>query len=83
MEYTIYNESLVKYMLRDPISGLYYHFGAFSGAVGLNIAQADRFNTIKEAEDARRFACEQDKKLKDLQIRKVKVIDIGEVNENI
>lgn len=79
MEYTIYNESLVKYMLRDPISGLYYHFGAFSGAVGLNIAQADRFDTIKEAEDARRFACEQDKKLKDLQIRKIKVIDIGEV----
>ena len=82
MEYTIYNESLVYYSLRDPIGGKYYHFGAISGPVGVNIEKADRFNTRKEAEDAIRFAVQSDEKLKDLQIRKVKVIDIGEVNDN-
>ena len=80
MEYTIYSESLVYYALRDPIGGKYYHFGAISGPVGVNIEKADRFDTRKEAEDAIRFACQENPQLKDLQIRKVKVIDIGEVD---
>ena len=50
MEYTIYSESLVYYALRDPIGGKYYHFGAISGPVGVNIEKADRFDTRKEAE---------------------------------
>lgn len=79
MEYTIYNESLVYYALRDLISGNYYHFGAISGPIGVDILRADRYNSIEAAKDARRFAYQQDEKLKDLQIRKVKVIDIGEV----
>lgn len=79
MEYTTYSESLVYYALRDPISGKYYHFGAISGPVGVNVEKADRFDTRKEAEDAIKFATQSDEKLKDLQIRKVKVIDIGEV----
>ena len=78
MEYTIYSESLVYYALRDPIGGKYYHFGAISGPVGVNIEKADRFDTRYEADDARRFAVQSNEKLKDLQIRKVKVIDIGE-----
>lgn len=82
MEYTIKNESLVYYALRDPIGGKYYHFGAISGPVGVNIEKADKFDTRKEAEDAIRFACQENPQLKDLQIRKVKIIDIGEVNDN-
>lgn len=82
MEYTIYNESLVYYALRDPIGGKYYHFGAMSGPVGVDISKCDVFDTRKEAEDARTWASQQNEKLKDLQIRKVKVIDIGEVDES-
>lgn len=79
MEYTIYNESLVYYVLRDPVSGLYYHLGTILGPIGVNIEKADRFDTRKEAADAIRFAAQSDERLKDLQIRKIKVIDIGEV----
>ena len=79
MEYTIYNESLVYYALRDPISGTYLHDSVFQGALGVGIESADSFDTRKEAEDAKRLLVEQDEKLKDLQIRKIKVIDIGEV----
>lgn len=79
MEYTIYNESLVYYALKDPIGGKYYHLGTISGPIGVNIEKADRFDTRYEADDARRFAAQEDEKLKDLQIRKIKVIDVGEV----
>ena len=47
--------------------------------MGVGIESADSFDTRKEAEDAKRLLVEQDEKLKDLQIRKIKVIDIGEV----
>ena len=73
-----YNESLVYYALRDPIGGTYLHYGAFTGAAGVGIEAADRYDTRKEAEDARRMVSQEDEKLKDLQIRKIKVIDIGE-----
>lgn len=81
MEYTIYNESLVKYALKDPISGTYLHYAALQGPLGVGIDAADKKETIKEITEFRDFVSKDNSKLKDLQIRKVKVIDIGEVNE--
>jgi hypothetical protein len=40
------------------------------------------YDTRKEAEDVRRLVAKADKRLNNLEIRKVKVIDIGEVNES-
>lgn len=82
MEYTIYNESLVYYALRDPISGKYLHNTIMQGPLGVGIEAADKYDTRKEAEDAKRMLSQEDEKLKDLQIRKVKVIDIGEMYES-
>lgn len=78
MEYTIYNESLVKYALRDEISGKYLHNTIMQGPLGVDIESADIYDTRYEAEDARRMVSQEDEKLKGLQIRKIKIIDIGE-----
>ena len=79
MEYTIYSESLVNYVLKDPISGKYLHYAAMQGPLGVNIENADRKESIGDIEELRKFVSRENPQLKDLQIRKVKVIDIGQV----
>ena len=82
MEYTIYNESLVYYVLKDPISGKYLHYAAMQGPLGVSIENADKRESIRDIAELRKFVSKENPQLKDLQIRKVKVIDIGEVNHN-
>lgn len=79
MEYTIYNESLVYYVLRDKNTGKYvcsgrntvFYFGGikdaemFQGINGAKLAIPSIQNTFSEPPE--------------IEIRKVKVIDIGEV----
>lgn len=79
MEYTIYNESLVNYVLKDPISGKYLHYAAMQGPLGVSIENADRKESVRDIEELRKFVSRENPQLKDLQIRKVKVIDIGQV----
>ena len=79
MEYTVYNESLIKYVLRHPVTGVYHHSNNCCGTVGVFLEKADVFNTVGEAEQERERICDIYPELKDLQIRKVKIIDIGEV----
>lgn len=82
MEWTVYNESLVRYALRDAESGRYLHNAVMQGPLGVGIESADMYDTRKEAEDARRLVAKDDERLNNLEIRKVKVIDIGEVDES-
>ena len=81
MEWTVYNESLVQYALRDPKTGNYIcdtsryteEYPELSTSIHLQCAEI--FISKIEIEDIAKHC--------GLQIRKVKVIDIGEVNENI
>ena len=75
MEYTIYNESLVYYALRNPKNGYYYSTNAVS--MGSSLKDCTMFTLRSDAEDVRKHRPDFS------EIRKVKVIDIGEVNENI
>lgn len=79
MPYTVYNESLIKYVLRHPVTGVYHHNNKSCGTVGVFLEKADIFNTIREAEQERERISDIYPELKDLQIRKIKIIDIGEV----
>lgn len=69
MEYTIYSESLVYYTIRKD--GKYYnHNGEF--AYGLMTAKAFDSKDVVEA------LVQNVPQLKDAEIRKIKMIDIGE-----
>ena len=81
MEYEIYNESLVHYTLRDPISERYLHDTVMQGPLGVGIEAADTKESISEIKALRDKVTQEDPNLKNLQIRKVKIIDIGEVYE--
>lgn len=82
MEYTIYNESLVYYALRNS-EGKY--LGKWqppdercqSIYIGMDMKDCIMYNSLSDAKDAMQYH-------KDFnEIRKVKVIDIGEVPEEI
>lgn len=78
MEYTIYNESLVYYALRNPQTGEY--LGIFQPPdehcmpikTGVSLQKCIMKNSLKDAEDTRNYYPQFS------EIRKVKVIDIGE-----
>ena len=76
MEYTIYNESLVYYALRDPKTGSYicdthnYTEEYPELSTSINLSNAERFVSKAQIEGIAKHC--------GLQIRKVKVIDIGE-----
>ena len=76
MEDTIYNESLVYYALRDPKTGNYicdaskYTEEHPELGTSINLQNAERFVSKTQIEDIAKHC--------GLQIRKVKVIDIGE-----
>ena len=77
MEHTIYNESLVYYALRNPNTGTYLHL-VESDFDNKKLAHScTMFKTIDYAKET------QTKWPEYSQIRKVKVIDIGELNENL
>ena len=79
MEYTIYSESLVYYALRNPETGKYLgefqppdeHCRSFKTGVSLHECIMEK--SLKDAEDTRKDYPEFS------EIRKVKIIDIGEV----
>lgn len=81
MEYTIYNESLVQYALRDTKTGSYicdtsnYSKEYPELSTSIHLQNVEMFVSKTQIEDIAKHC--------GLQIRKVKVIDIGEVNENI
>ena len=77
MEYIIYNESLVNYVLKDPKTGSYicdtskYTEEHPELSTSIHLQNAEMFVSKTEIEDiAKHYG---------LQIRKVKVIDIGGV----
>ena len=76
MEYTIYNESLVYYALRNEKGYVIFDYGYYD--FGFSMTKINFFSSINKAKQF----IEETKKHKgyeNLQIRKVKVIDIGEV----
>ena len=77
MEYTIHNESLVYYALRNEKGYLCFHGGRYKMSFNMNCLYF--FNSVQEAEKAK---SEFEDTYGKLQVRKVKVIDIGEVNES-
>ena len=82
MEYTIYNESLVYYALRKDNGKYYGTFDCGDAHVGVvntdtKLEDCIMYSSLKEAKNVQQFHKEY------TQIRKVKVIDIGEVNDNI
>ena len=82
MEYTIYNETLLYYALRNPETGKY--LGIFqppdehcqSMKIGMPLKECVMYKSLKDAQDTRKYYPEFS------EIRKVKVIDIGEVDDN-
>ena len=78
MEYTIYNESLVYYALRDKNTGKYVCSGRNTVFYFGGINDARIFQGVQEAELAIPSIRNTFKEPPELQIRKVKVIDIGE-----
>ena len=72
MEYTIYNESLVYYALMNPRTG--YYLSTHTEVLNFkgNLLTCDKFKSRDEAENRIRLFPEYS------QIRKVKIIDIGE-----
>ena len=83
MEYTIYNESLVYYALRDKNTGKYVCSGRNTVVYFGGIKDAQMFQSMEGAQLAIPSIRNTFKEPPELQIRKVKVIDIGELNENI
>lgn len=78
MEYKIYNESLVYYTLRDK-KGKYLGYDKHDRMMfETNLQHCFMFDSIRNAE---RGLKEWTDKLDEWEIRKVKVIDIGEVDE--
>jgi len=77
MEYTIYNESLVYYALRSEKGYLCFHGGRYEMSLNMNCLYL--FNSVQKAEKAK---SDFEDVYGKLQIRKVKVMDIGEVNES-
>ena len=78
MEYTIYNESLVYYALRNEKGYVIFDHGHYDFGFSMT-----KINFFPSMDKAKQFI-EETKKFKgyeNLQIRKVRVIDIGEVNE--
>ena len=77
MEYTIYAESLIYYALRNEKGYVIFDHGHYG--FGFDMTKINFFSSM---DNAKQFI-EETKKIKgyeNLQIRKVKVIDIGEVN---
>lgn len=75
MEYTIYNESLVYYALRNEKGYVIFDHGHYG--FGFDMTKINFFSNMDKAKQF----IEETKKYKgyeNLQIRKVKVIDIGE-----
>lgn len=70
MEYTIYNESLVYYALRNE-KGNYF---SLNEPKNQHLHNCIMFNSIEQAQNVQKTLAEDF-----TQIRKVKVIDIGEV----
>ena len=75
MEYTIYNESLVNYALRNKDGYMCFIGGTYR--ISHDMKYIVFFSSVQEAND---FREELEDVYTNLQIRKVKVIDIGEVN---
>jgi len=79
MEYTIHNESLVYYALRNEKGYVIFAHGHWG--FGYDMTEINFFPSIDKAKQF----IEETKNTKgyeNLRIRKVKVIDIGEVNES-
>lgn len=77
MEYTIYSESLVYYALRNEKGYVIFDHGHYG--FGFDMTKINFFSNMDKAKQF----IEETKKYKgyeNLQIRKVKVIDIGEVD---
>ena len=77
MEYTIYSETLVNYIIRDRRTQRYIHFTDGKLNSTNTMFEATLFRSIKEVENMVHFL-NNEYSLKDLEIRKIKVIDIGE-----
>lgn len=77
MEYTIYSESLIYYALRGEKGYLCFHGGRYEMSFNMNCLYL--FNSVQKAEKAK---VDFEDAYSKLSIRKVKVIDIGEVNES-
>ena len=74
MEYTIYNESLVYYALRNE-KGNYF---SLNESKNQHLHNCIMFDPIEQAQNVQKTLAEDF-----TQIRKVKVIDIGEISEEI
>ena len=77
MEYTIYSESLIYYALRNEKGYVIFDHGHYG--FGFDMTKINFFSNMDKAKQF----IEETKKYKgyeNLQIRKVKVIDIGEVD---
>lgn len=74
MEYTIYNESLIYYALRNSEGYLSLNDKVFE--LQRNMKNIVYFNSIQEAKEQLE---EFKENFPNLQIRKVKIIDIGEI----
>ena len=77
MEYTIYSETLVNYIIRDRRTLRYIHFTDGKLNSTNTMFEATLFRSIKEVENMVHFL-NNEYSLKDLEVRKIKVIDIGE-----
>lgn len=82
MEWTVYNESLVYYALRDKESGKYVCSGNNTVFYFGSIKDAEMFQSINGAKLAIPSIQNTFSEPVEIEIRKVKVIDIGEVNES-
>ena len=89
-EYTIYNESLVKYALRNVENGQYIYQGTdadneLSIMTTYRLDKVELLDTIDDAKDlleeVKEFYEEDDEAPEQIQIRKIKVVDIGELYE--
>lgn len=78
MEYTIYSETLVEYVIKETRTQRYINFENGSLHSSDSLFEASRFKTMKEAKQVANFL-KSDYSLDNLQLRKVKMIDIGEV----
>ena len=82
MEYTIDNETLVYYALRNPVTGHYLKEAFPNSLANPNIMEACTlkdcymFSSIGQAERIRDLFPDYS------EIRKVKIIDIGNVEDN-
>lgn len=88
-EYTIYNESLVKYAIRNVENGQYIYWGTdvdneLSMMTTYRLDKVELLDTLDEAKDfleqVKEFY-EEDDEAQQIEIRKIKVVDIGGIYE--